>query len=94
MNIAIIGKGTSAIIQALMFIRYGHRVTIFYDSSIPEICVGESTTPLVMNLVQNVCKISIGDMLDDGIVSLKNGIKFINWGNQDSLGIIFLVILP
>jgi hypothetical protein len=84
MNIAIIGKGTSAIIQALMFIRYGHRVTIFYDSSIPEICVGESTTPLVMNLVQNVCKISIGDMLDDGIVSLKNGIKFINWGNQDS----------
>lgn len=84
MNIAIIGKGTGAIIQALTFIKYGHKVTIFYDSSIPEICVGESTTPLVMNLVQNVCKVSIGDMLDDGIVSFKNGIKFINWGNQST----------
>jgi hypothetical protein len=84
MNVAIIGKGTSSIIQALTFIKYGHRVTIFYDSSIPEICVGESTTPLVMNLVQSICKVSIGDMLDDGVVSLKNGIKFINWGKQDS----------
>lgn len=84
MNIAIIGKGTSSIIQALTFIKYGHRVTIFYDSSVPEICVGESTTPLVMGLVQDVCKISIGDMLDDGVASFKNGIKFINWGKQDS----------
>jgi hypothetical protein len=84
MNIAIIGKGTGAIIQALTFIKYGHRVTIFYDSSIPEICVGESTTPIVTKLVQDVCRISIGDMLDDGIVSFKNGIKFINWGSQPS----------
>lgn len=84
MNIAIIGKGTSAIIQALTCIKYGHKITIFYDPNVPEICVGESTTPLVFDLIQDVCKLSIGDMVDDGIVSFKNGVKFINWGNVKS----------
>lgn len=80
MKIAILGKGTSAIITALTCIHRGYEVEIFYDPEKPQLSVGESTTPHIGELISKVFGISIGDLIDRNIVSLKYGIKFINWG--------------
>jgi hypothetical protein len=84
MKIAIIGKGTSAIISALVCIQNGHQVEIHYDPDKPALNVGESTTPHIGKLLTNILDICIGDLRDNGIVSFKNGIKFINWGRGKS----------
>ena len=83
MKIAIIGKGTSAIITTLVCIQHGHEVEIYYDPDSLPLNVGESTTPNIGELLKNVLDISIGDLRDISIVSFKNGIKFINWGKSD-----------
>jgi hypothetical protein len=80
MKIAIIGKGTSAIITALVCISRGHSVEIFYDPNTSHISVGESTTTQIGQLIYRVLDICIGDLVDAKIVSHKNGVKFINWG--------------
>lgn len=84
MKIAIIGKGTSAIITALVCIQNGHKVEILYDPDKPLLNVGESTTPNIGQLLTDVLDICIGDLRDNDIVSFKNGIKFINWGYGES----------
>ena len=84
MRIAIVGKGTSAIISALVCIKHGYEVDIFFDPNKPPINVGESTTPNIGGLLNEVLDICIGEMIDAGIVSFKNGIKFINWGKSQS----------
>ena len=84
MKIAVIGKGTSAIITALGLIKEGHDIEIFYDPESPHLSVGESTTPHIGELIESTLDFSIGRMSDRGIVSFKNGIKFIGWGNQQS----------
>lgn len=83
MKIAVIGKGTSAIITALGLIREGHEVEIFYDPESPHLSVGESTTPHIGELINATLDFSIGRLSDRGIVSFKNGIKFIGWGEQE-----------
>lgn len=80
MRIAIIGKGTSSIVTAMTCLEYGHEVDIFYDPDTPHLSVGESTTPHLADLINRSLDICIGQLLDQGIVSFKNGIKFINWG--------------
>ena len=84
MKIAIIGKGTSAIISALTCILNDHEVEIYYDPDRPFINVGESTTPIIGRLIENVLSICIGDLVDNEIASFKNGVKFINWGYSKS----------
>ena len=84
MKIAIIGKGTSSIISALVCIQHGHEIEIIYDPDKPPLNVGESTTPSIGKLLTDVLDICIGDLRDSGIVSFKNGIKFINWGSNNS----------
>jgi hypothetical protein len=80
MKIAIIGKGTSAIITALRLIQDDHDVEFFYDPDKNPLSVGESTTPHIQSLILETLDISIGDLADAGIVSYKNGIKYIDWG--------------
>jgi hypothetical protein len=80
MKIAILGKGTSAILTALECIRRNHDVEIYYDPNKPHLSVGESTTPHVAAIIKDVFDVSIGDLIDKNIVSLKNGIKFNGWG--------------
>lgn len=83
MKIAVVGKGTSSIITTLVCLLNGHKVEIFYDKDKPHLSVGESTTPHIGELIYKVFEISIGNLLDKNIVSLKNGVKFINWGNSN-----------
>lgn len=80
MDIAIIGKGTSAIITALKCIQRGHKVTIYSDPNTPHLSVGESTTPIIKDLLYYVLNINIHEMCSNDITSLKTGVKFINWG--------------
>lgn len=84
MKIAIIGKGTSAIIMALNLIKEGYEIEFFYDPESPHLSVGESTTPHIGDLISEVFNISIGRLADKGIVSFKNGIRFIGWGKQET----------
>ena len=84
MKIAIIGKGTSAIITALRLMQDDHDVEFFYDPDINPLSVGESTTPHIQQLIFEVLDISIGDLADAGIISYKNGIKYIDWGAGNS----------
>ena len=80
MRIAIIGKGTSAIITSLVLLQKNHDITIFYDPSISPINVGESTTPHIQKLVYDTLGISVHDLVDMDIFSYKMGINFVNWG--------------
>jgi len=80
MKVALIGKGTSAIITALMLLKNNHQVTIYYDPNTPHINVGESTTPHIQKLIQDVLNISVHDMVDSGVFSYKMGINFVDWG--------------
>lgn len=82
MKIAIIGKGTSAIITALKCIENDHEITFFYDPNTPHLSVGESTTPQIPKLISDVLKISSHDLVKSGIASYKMGINFVNWGNN------------
>lgn len=84
MNIAIIGKGTSAIITALRLMTSGHDVEFFYDPDKKPLSVGESTTPHIQGLIFEALDISIGDLADSSIVSYKNGIKYRDWGKGGS----------
>ena len=79
-TVAIVGKGTSAIVSAMMCLKYGFDVEIYSDPDAPHLNVGESTTPHLARLILDVFDIHIGQLLDKDIVSFKNGIKFINWG--------------
>ncbi len=83
MKIAIIGKGTSAIITALRLIQDDHDVEFFYDPDTKPLSVGESTTPHIQSLILSALDISIGDLADAGIISYKNGIKYRGWGKGE-----------
>jgi hypothetical protein len=80
MKVAVIGKGTSSIITTLVFLKQGYDVDIFYDPDSPHLNVGESTTPILQELLYDVLGLSIANLIKDEVVSYKMGIKFINWG--------------
>ena len=80
MKIAIIGKGTSSIITALICMSRGHSVEIFYDPKVPPIDVGESTTPHIGQLILRTLDLSIGHLVDEDICSYKHGAYFLDWG--------------
>ena len=80
MEVAVIGRGTAAIVTSLQLIRYGHKVSIFYDPFLKPINVGESSTPIFVNLIEDVLDIKKSDLVDIGIFSDKIGINFVDWG--------------
>lgn len=83
MKIAIIGKGTSAIINTLVLLSDRHDITIFYDPETEHLNVGESTTPPVVQLFCDMLRLDIHQMVDDGILSHKAGINFVGWGSSE-----------
>jgi len=80
MKIAIIGKGTASIINTLVLLENNHNVTVYFDPNTPHINVGESTTPIIGNLIYRTLGLSIHDLVDSKLFSYKMGINFINWG--------------
>lgn len=82
MKVAIIGKGTGAVLTALVCQYHGIDYDIFYDPETPILPVGESTTPHVGDLIKKSLNVSIGEMVEKGIVSFKTGVRFVDWGNN------------
>jgi hypothetical protein len=80
MKIAILGKGTSAIINILTCLKRGHEVEVYYDPNTPHLNIGETVTPHIPKLILDTLKLSIGDLIDEKVVSLKHGIIFDGWG--------------
>jgi len=81
-KVAIIGIGTSAILTALSCMKSGFNITFFYDPEVKPLSVGESTTPHIANLLSDTLKITIHDLVEQGIASYKMGVNFIGWGNS------------
>ena len=80
MKVAIIGKGTGAVLTALVCYYHGVEFDIFFDPETPILPVGESTTPHVGDLIKKSLNISVGELVEKGIVSFKTGVRFIDWG--------------
>lgn len=80
MKVAVIGRGTAAIVTSLQLIKYGHNVSMIYDPFVKPIKVGESSTPIFTKLIEEVLDIKKSDLVKTGIFSYKKGINFVGWG--------------
>tara|TARA_B100000902_G_scaffold67021_1_gene73327 strand:+ start:4643 stop:5893 length:1251 start_codon:yes stop_codon:yes gene_type:complete len=85
MKVAIIGRGTSAIIQACAFLHLHRRDTslklsIYYDPDVPPISVGESSTPHLPHILRDALGISMEELIENDVISRKRGVTFIGWG--------------
>lgn len=84
MDVCVIGRGSSSIITTLKLLQRGHKVTVHYDPNIPHIIVGESTTPQLADLIEDVTGITVSHLVDDELASFKLGVHFIGWGPRDN----------
>ena len=82
MKVAVVGKGTASIITTLVLLKHDHEVVIYYDPNTNHLPVGESSTPHLSHLLWEVLGININDMVESNIVSLKTGVKFVDWGKS------------
>ncbi len=80
MKIAVLGKGTSGIVNILTCLKRGHEVEVYYDPNTPHLNVGETVTPHIPNLIRDTLDLSVGHLIDEKVVSLKYGIIFDGWG--------------
>ena len=84
MRIAVIGRGTSSIVQILHLLDLRCNIDVFYDPDVPVINVGESSTPLLLDLIYHRTGITSGMLYEEGIASYKLGVKFINWSKGNT----------
>ena len=83
MRVAVIGKGTAAIATTLQLLKNNHEVTIVYDPDVDPINVGESSTPSFVHLIYDSIRVSMHDLVTEGIFSYKSGINFVNWSDRE-----------
>ena len=80
-KIVIVGGGTAGLITAgLMNSYWGDdaQIRIIHDSNIKTIGVGESTTPIFMNVLQ-ILNIELKELISEIDTTLKLGISFKDW---------------
>lgn len=79
------GGGTAGWVSALYFLNKNKnlnlnlRVKLISSSQIEPIGVGEGTTPIFTNFIENLCNIDKKEFLKETKGSFKYGIKFDNW---------------
>jgi tryptophan halogenase len=84
-KICIVGAGTAGTLAAsIIKKRFGNKVdvTVVYDPNVPVIGVGESTTPM-MFAACDFLGISFKDLVCNTDSTIKLGIKFTNWNNDN-----------
>jgi tryptophan halogenase len=83
MKIAVIGGGSAGYLSALLFKKHypEYEVTVIDSSKIGILGAGEGTTPLFYDTLKSL-EISIEDFIKETKATVKNGIKFINWGTE------------
>jgi len=83
-NIVIVGGGTAGWLTAL----YAQRncptdnITVIASEEIGILGAGEGSTPALISFLQDL-KISIPDLVKNCDATIKNGIKFTNWNNDN-----------
>jgi len=82
MKVAVIGRGSSGLITTMNLLAYGIQVDVYYDPSIPQLPVGESTTPQFPDLIEKTLGYTRKDLCDLGLASMKYGIEFDGWGKS------------
>ena len=85
MKIAVIGGGSAGYLSALLFKKKypDYEITVIDSSKIGILGAGEGTTPLFHDTLIDL-GISIEDFVEQTKATVKNGIKFVNWGeNKD-----------
>lgn len=84
-NIVVMGGGTSGWVSALYFLNKNKdlnlnlKVKLISSNDIEPIGVGEGTTPIFKNFINDICKIDKKEFLRETKGSFKYGIKFANW---------------
>lgn len=84
-TIVIMGGGTAGCISALYFLNKNRqlnlnlKVKLISSKNIAPIGVGEGTTPLFADFIENVCGIDKREFLRETKGSFKFGEKFVNW---------------
>ena len=88
-TIIIMGGGTVGWISALYFLNKSKNlnlnlnIKIISSNDIEPIGVGEGTTPIFTNFIEDICKIDKKEFLRETKGSFKYGIKFDNWNFDD-----------
>jgi len=83
----VVGGGTAGVIAATYLKKYYGdtvEITLLYDHKIPRIGVGESTTPFIFTYL-NYLGISLEKLLKETNFTIKLGVKFKNWRNNNDV---------
>jgi tryptophan halogenase len=83
MKIGIIGGGAGGYFSALLFKKHypEYEVTVIDSSKIGILGPGEGTTPLMYETLKSL-DINIVDFVKETKATVKNGVKFVNWGTE------------
>lgn len=83
----VVGGGTAGVIAASYLKKYYGdtvEITLLYDHKVPRIGVGESTTPYIFTYL-NYLGISLEKLLKETNFTIKLGVKFKNWMNNNDV---------
>ena len=86
-TIIIMGGGTAGWVSALYFLNKNKdlnlKIKLISSNEIDPIGVGEGTTPIFTNFIENICEVDKKEFLKETKGSFKYGIKFDNWNFDD-----------
>ena len=84
-NIVIVGGGTAGWLTALYAKKQlpNDNITVIESAEIGILGAGEGSTPMLLQFLDDL-GISISDLVRDCDATIKNGIKFTNWNNDNS----------
>jgi tryptophan halogenase len=83
-NIVVVGGGTSGWLTALMINKSqtNLNITVIESKEIGILGAGEGSTPQLVQLLNHL-DISMSDLISNCDATIKNGIKFTNWNNDN-----------
>jgi hypothetical protein len=84
-NIVVVGGGTAGWLTALYANKQlpNDNITVIESAEIGILGAGEGSTPMLVQFLEDL-GISISDLVKDCDATIKNGIKFTNWNNDNS----------
>ena len=84
-NIVVVGGGTAGWLTALYAKKQlpNDNITVIESAEIGILGAGEGSTPMLVQFLEDL-GISISDLVKDCDATIKNGIKFTNWNNDNN----------
>lgn len=92
-RIAILGAGTTGIIQLLSCISVLHesKIDVIHDSKTKIFGIGESSTPQLADLISRSYNLSQNTLEKRFLGTIKCGVKWSGWGDQKNFMIPFMI---